>query len=204
MTVVRIKWTRQHKTLCMVSSTWQTSVSGNDFCNRQSIIMPLFTRFSNMGFSGLWGYNDTPSGNSEFRMPPENTWNYSRDIAASFRESRAGGERQARREGEKEKQLRRERRKEGAAATFLLLGRKEFLTSWPSSEEQLQTLDKIKQLPEGSGVWAKAGRFGESWTSIPHGMFPFYDSFTQDRLRVAAPGSWNPERKPCRLSGHWN
>lgn len=125
MTVVRIKWTRQHKTLCMVSSTWQTSVSGNDFCNRQSIIMPLFTRFSNMGFSGLWGYNDTPSGNSELRMPPENTLNYSRHIAASFRESRAGGERQARREGEKEKQSTQEREKERGSCSNVSAFREE-------------------------------------------------------------------------------
>lgn len=62
-----------------------------------------------MGFSGHRGYNDTSSGNSELRMPPENTLKYSKDIAASFRESRAGGERQARREGGMEKQSTRER-----------------------------------------------------------------------------------------------
>lgn len=212
MSIVRIKWTRRHKACCIVSSTRQASLSGSDFCNGQSIIMPLVTRFSNMGLSGLWGYNDTSSGNSELRMPPENsTLKCSRGIAVSFRKSRAGGGKagkERRWDGGREGRMINSgaRRKEGTSGTFLLLGRTELLTSWPSCEEQLHTLEKIKQT-SAWGLWSLS-KNRPTWGKLnkhpTRNVFRSLIALSKDRLRVEAPGSWKPERKPCHLLGHWN
>lgn len=46
--------------------------------------MPLVTRFSNLGLSGLGSYNEVSSNNSELRRPPRMTLKYSRDHSSKL------------------------------------------------------------------------------------------------------------------------